>query len=336
MFKRNNIMERILKTPNTQSVNIEKIEKMLVASGINIEHIRLEEPHAWVMQSQYIYLDDGRCLLLKIGIEDEWTDDSTILNQVHASKLIKSLGISQPDILSYSHDKNEYGFRYILSESHKGNKLYHEYQRGSIDERINIYKALGKAYDNLHRIHNDWAGIWDGHASKRKYPIHPVDFYRQAEIYGGSCKYLMDHHIINKKLYDKICLVWDKNMSYLKERPTSLIHFSPFPWSIYLQKNNDIYSVTGLSSLGDFMWWDPMIDIAHLLYPPFMEISFEEKEAFLQTYTIEVNERAINLYLLLNRVCAMAGCYLAPVDNLKAEQWIKKEISTIEQILLKL
>jgi|GEM_PF-911833 len=336
MFKRNHIMECILKTPNTQSVSIEKIEKMLISSGIDNEHIRVEEPHAWVMQSQYIYLDDGRRLLFKIGLEDEWTDDSTILNQVHASKLIKSIGVPQPEILSYSHNKNEYGFRYILSESHKGNKLYYEYQRGSKDERIKIHDTLGKVYDSIHRIQNDWAGIWDGHPSKRKYPIHPVNFYRQAEIYGGSCKYLMEHHIIDKKLYDKICLVWDENMSYLKERPTSFIHFSPFPWSIYMQKDNDIYSVTGLSSLGDFMWWDPMIDIAHLLYPPFLEISIEEKDAFLKGYNIEVDERAMNLYLLLNRVCAMAGCYLAPVDNLKAERWIKNEILTIEQILLKL
>jgi hypothetical protein len=329
-------MECILKIPNTRNVGIEKIKKILIDTGIDCELTRIGEPNAWVMQSQYIYLRDGSRLLFKIGLEDEWTDDSTILNQVQATNLIKSTGLPQPKILTYSANKSEYGFRFILSESHKGNQLYSEYQLGSKDERRKIYKALGEAYNRIHHVQNDWSGVWNGHTSKKKYPIHPVDFFRQAEIYGGSNKYLLENSIIDKELYDRICLVWDENLAYMKERPSSLIHYSPFPWSIYIHKDKGNYSVTGLSSLGDFMWWDPMIDIAHLLYPPFSEITQEEKDAFLQGYNLEVDEQAINLYLLLNRVCAMAGCYLAPVDHLEAKQWIEREIVTIKQVLLKL
>lgn len=329
-------MECILKTPNTRNVEIEKIEKILLDTGIDCGLIRIGEPNAWVMQSQYIYLEDGSRLLFKIGLEDEWTDDSTILNQVHASNLIKHIGLQQPEILAYSANKSEYGFRFVLSESHIGNYLYREYQVGSKDERKKIYKVLGEAYNGIHHVQNDWSGVWNGHTSKKKYPIHPVDFFRQAEIYGGSNKYLMENNIIDKELYDRICLVWDENLAYMKDRPASLIHFSPFPWSIYINKDNDNYSVAGLSSLGDFMWWDPMIDIAHLLYPPFSEITLDEKDAFLQGYRLGIDQRAINLYLLLNRVCAMAGCYLAPVDHLEAKRWIESEISTIQQVLLKL
>ncbi len=60
------------------------------------------------MQSQYIYLEDGRRFLLKTGIVDKWTDAATILNQVKATREIRSIGINQPKILFHSLDKSDY------------------------------------------------------------------------------------------------------------------------------------------------------------------------------------------------------------------------------------
>ncbi|MGF7059023.1 phosphotransferase [Brassicibacter mesophilus] len=335
MFERNNIKEGILTRPNVMEIKIETINRILLDAGIDSEVVRLSKPNPWVMQSQYIHMSDGRRLLLKVGIVDEWTDTSTVLNQVKATSEIRASGIPQPKILSYSANKNDYGFRFILSESQKGNCLCNEYKQATESERKRIYSALGKAYRLIHSIQNDWAGIWDGDPSKKKYPIHPAEFYRSAEIYNGSNKYLLDNNIISKELYEKICSIWDENLPYMKQRSSSLVHFSPFPWSIYVLNECNNYSVGGLSALGDFMWWDPMIDIAHLLYPPFTKITQEERDAFITKYNMHLEERAINLYILLNRVCAMSGCYLAPVDSKTAKNWIKKEVETIEQVLTK-
>jgi len=335
MFERNNIMEGIIKRPNIMEIEIETINRILLDAGIDSKVEHIGEPNPWVMQSQYIHTEDGRRLLFKVGLDDEWTDAAAILNQVNVTNKIRAVGIPQPKIISYSSTKEKYGFRFILSESHKGNRLCNEYKEALGSERIRIYSELAEAYRLIHSVQNDWPGIFDGDLSKRKYPIHPAEFFIKAEIYNGSNKYLLDNNIISKDLYEKICSIWDENLTYLKQRPSSLIHFSPFPWSIYILNGDNNYSVGGFSSLGDFMWWDPMIDIAHVLYPPFTNITQKERDAFISEYNIHLDERAIHLYILLNRVCAMSGCYFAPVDSKIAVNWIKKEVGTIEQVLTK-
>lgn len=96
---------------------------------------------------------------------------------------------------------------------------------------------------------------------------------------------------------------------------------------------NDRLVTSGLTALGDFMWWDAMSDVSHLLYPPFMNITEEERNSFKEGYKNSLDEKVIKLYLVLNRLCAMAGCYLAPVNPYKANIWIQNEVKRIEQIL---
>jgi hypothetical protein len=87
--------------------------------------------------------------------------------------------------------------------------------------------------------------------------------------------------------------------------------------------------VSGFSALGDFMWWDSMSDVAHLLFPPFMDISKDKQHAFITEYAFPLDEYALKLYMLLNRVCAMSGCYFAPIESVPAKAWIHKEVNTL-------
>lgn len=336
MFTREKIMENMISRPSTKRIEHKVINRILLDAGIKSTVSHIEEPHVWIMQSYRVHLADGRCLLLKIGINPDWTDSSTILNHVRATQLIRSTGIKQPKILSFSEHEDEYGFMYILSETQRGTRFCDAYKGASNYERKQLYKSVGQAYSQIHSIKNEWAGVWDGNPSKKKYPIHPCDFYRDAEIYGGSAKYLHENGIINTDLFRRICLAWDENILYLKQRPSSLIHVSPFPWSIYVIKKEDGYSVRGFSAIGDFMWWDPMSDVAHLIYPPFLNITNEEQNSFINEYNIPLDKRAINLYTILNRVCAMSGCYLAPVESNYAKTWIQEEIKLLNMTLNKL
>lgn len=336
MFTRGEIRENMISRPQNKRIKQEVISSILLDAGIKRSISHIDEPHVWVMQSHRVYLTDGRCLLLKTGINPDWTDSSSILNQVKATELIRSAGIEQPKILSYSSDKEEYGFLYILSETQKGTRLCDVYKTASEYERKQLQKAVGQAYSLVHSIKNEWAGVWDSEPSRKKYPIHPSEFYRNAEIHNGSAKYLLENNIISTDLFQRICLAWDENLSYLTQRPNSLVHISPFPWSIYMIKIRNRYSVGGFNALGDFMWWDPMSDVAHLIYPPFLNIKKEEQNSFINEYNIPLDERAINLYTLLNRVCAMSGCYLAPVESEYAKVWIEEEIKTLNMILNRL
>ena len=333
MFTKNMIEEGIILKPQTIELNDDIINQILLDAGINSNVKHIDKPHSWIMQSQRIHLTDGRSLLLKVGVNPDWTDTSTILNQVEATELIRLTGIPQPKILSYSANLDEYGFLFILLENKGGVRVCDAYSLASEDERKQIFSSLGQAYSRIHSIKNDWSGVWDGDTSKKKYPIHPAEFYRHAEIHSGSNKYLLEKNIITTDIYNRICSVWNENLEYLKQRPSSLVHISPFPWSIYLDKNN---VVSKLTALADFMWWDPMSDIAHLLYPPFLNITEAERNAFVREYKLPLDEKSINLYKLLNRLCAMSGCYLAPVDSTFSKTWINEEVKTIIKILDKL
>jgi len=333
MFIENHILEGIITRPNIVEINEETIRRILLNAGIKSAIKHISKPHPWIMQSQRIHLEDGTGLLLKVPINSSWTDDTSILNQVKASSIIASTGIPQPQILSYSTNVDEYGFMFILSEGHKGKYLHEIYNRVTQHDRTQLYCLLGETYSNLHSFKKDWAGIWNGDPNVRKYPIHPSEFYRNAEIYSGSNRYLLDKKIINYNQYKRICTIWDDNLTYLKQRPSSLVHVSPFPWSIKIHHENNRFSISGLTALADFMWWDAMSDVAHLLYPPFLDITKEEENAFKKGYKYSLDEKSLKLYLILNRLCAMAGCYLAPVKSVKASIWINNEVKRIETIL---
>lgn len=333
MFTNNDAIPGLIQIPNTIEIKKETIQHILNDAGIKSSIVDIGKPHAWVMQSQKIHLEDGCCLLLKIGINPEWTDASSILNQVAVSDMIRSTGIKQPDILAYSADNDDYGFRFILSECQRGERLCDAYKKASKIERERLYGAVGQAYSHIHDISNNWSGVWNGCPDKNKYPIHPSEFYSQAEFHTGSAKYLLENGIIDNNIYGQLCSIWDESISYLKQRPSSLTHVSPFPWSIYVKQNEKGYSVEGFAALGDFMWWDSMADIAHLLYPPFLTITEEERSAFILKYNKPLDEHAINLYMLLNRICAMSGCYLAPVEREYSKAWIKQEINSLRAIL---
>lgn len=317
---------------NEIEINEQIIDNIIKFSGIKENIVKIGNPHRWIMELRKILLSNGQTLILKIGINDEWTDEASILNQVAVAEILGNMGI-QPKILSFEANKAVYGFRFLLFNGYTGKKLYDIYNNNCKKNRIKIFEALGRTYDQIHRKKNSWSGVWNGCLTERKYPIHPAKFYSDAEFHSGSGSKLFETGKINKNLFNEICEIWDNNLQYLEERPASLVHISPFPWSIYLNQNNDIYDVTGLSSIGDFMWWDAMSDVAHLLYPPFMDITDDERKAFLQKYKGEINYKAISLYKLLNRICALSDVYIAPMCQSNKNEWINKEVLQLNNII---
>lgn len=315
--------------------NFDTVKKIMKSANIPDEVITVSEPNQWIMQSQKVSLSSGRVLLLKVGINDEWTDEAAILNQVCTTSLLKDCNVPQPEILAYSCEKSEFGFRFLLSEAHTGTKLLDLYESADSYDRLRLFEALAHTYSKIHSKKNTWNGVWAGSPAKSKYPIHPARFYSMAEINGGSGLALYEKGMIGKALFDALCDAWDSHLPYLEQREASLVHISPFPWCIYLLKNEGTYKVTGFTALGDFMWWDAMSDLAHLLYPPFMDISDAERDAFLHCYTGSVDLRAISLYRLLNRVCAISGVYRT-ITSKKQHIWINKEIARLPTLIEKI
>ena len=308
------------------------ISDIIKSSGIKADVVQISPPFRWIMELRKVTLSDGKTLLFKIGFNDKWTDEAVILNHVALVKMLRYAGIPQPQVLSYEADKSIYGFRFLLFEGYEGKKLGEIYKKSDMASRVKLFESLGHAYNLIHNKMNPWSGLWDGSPDKKKYSIHPARFYSDAEFHNGSGKNLYESGKISESLFQEICSIWDSNLQYLENRPASLVHVSPFPWSIYLTQKQDAYFVTGFSALADFMWWDAMSDVAHILYPPFMDITDEERNGFLRQYQREVDYKAISLYKLLNRICALSEVYMAPLSQSIQNEWINRQLSQLHNI----
>ena len=166
MFTRGIIQEGITPRSPLATVTPETIRRIVLDAGIDSPIGRIGEPTNWNMHVQYVWLDDGRRLLLKISTTD-WVDAGAILNYTKSIELVRSLGIPQPRTLHYSESGDGYGFRFVLSEGQDGMRFCDAYQQASRHDRPRLLAALGRAYSRLHGIKNSWAGLWDGDPSRR-------------------------------------------------------------------------------------------------------------------------------------------------------------------------
>ena len=309
----------------------ETIRNIVLEAGICDDIVSIGEPVAWVLQSYKISLADGRILLLQFCHQD-FADEAFVESRVNAIEMLQKSGIPQPAVISYSLNDKAHGFRYILSENHTGNQLFQLYPTVNSSERLLMYKAIAEAYSKIHAVKSDWAGIWNGNPNKSKYNIHPAQFYLNAEIKNGSNKQLFDNNMITLETYKHICSAWENNLDFLMSREVSLVHVNSFPWNIRCVNKNELYTICGLSGI-EFMWWDSMYDAANLLYPPFMNITDEERKVFIENYNCPINQKAINLYRLLNRILAFTNCFMAPVTDALGDKWISDNTHELNKIL---
>ncbi len=312
-------------------IPLETIRRIVCEAGIRDDILSIGEPVAWVVQSYKIMLANHRTLLLQF-CHQNFSDQAFVESRVSAIEMLRQIGIPQPAVLSYASDDAEYGLRYMLSEDHAGTQLFHRHPNTDSMQRVKMYRAVAEAYGKIHGVKNDWAGIWDGKPDKRKYSIHPSQFYYGAEIQNGSNRQLFDHKMITSGTYERICAAWESNLDFLVDREVSLAHVNSFPWNIRIANDDENYAVLGVSGI-EFMWWDPMYDVANLLYPPFMDITQDERNAFLGSYGHPLNERAIGLYRLLNRILALANCFMAPVADEQGDRWVSEHIHELDLIL---
>ncbi len=106
--------------------------------------------------------------------------------------------------------------------------------------------------------------------------------------------------------------LWRENLDYLRAHQPSLIHASAFPWTIYPDRAGGAWQVTKLTSVGDFLWWDPAFDVAALRYPPYGEMQTAWWEGFVRGYGGERKRKRLLLYAVMQRLCAAMGCYMQP------------------------
>jgi hypothetical protein len=271
----------------------------------------------WIKHNYQIVLDNGDVIFLKLKVHPEWGD---LKHEVKVVELLNENAISVPRVLAIDYSCSILPYPFLIQEGGEGIRLGMLLEKESEDEIIKIYKALGQFYRKMHSIHFHTSGLWSDNPGEILYPVSPNDFMFNAEIVNGSGKKALEEGLISENTYKRAVSLWSRNLSYLKDHQPSLVHVSPFLWSIYLSKKENIWYVTKVTALGDIMWWDAAYDLALLQYPPFGNYVSTRWEAFLQEYGSIPERKRVLLYSILHRLCAVMGVYMEP-ETKGNERW---------------
>lgn len=134
---------------------------------------------------------------------------------------------------------------------------------------------------------------------------------------------------ITQRTYDRVVNVWAGHLDGIKRHQPSLIHYSAFLWTIYLDREHGAWRVAKFTSLGDVMRWDPAYDLACLRFPPFGQVSPARWNAFLRGYGPAPPRKRVLLYALMQRLCAAMGSYWEP-PTAQARAWAQSCLTDLD------
>ena len=240
---------------------------------------------------------------------------NTTINEVRLCEMLRANRLPAPETLFVDAEGVYPGRPFLIQSNLEGYRLSQWLTMADREELTGLFSCIGETYKRIHSIKGLKSGVWDG-GSEKTLPISPNDFYFNTEILSDSGKAAFESGIITKSEYVKIQSIWEANLPALKNHQTALVHGSPFPWTICLLKGEDgNFKVTRLNALGDFLWWDPAYDLPFLLYPPGYEWSTDWQRSFIAAYGLLPEDWRINLYAILQHLCALNDIYLAPPDS---------------------
>ncbi|WDV46466.1 aminoglycoside phosphotransferase family protein [Clostridiaceae bacterium M8S5] len=284
--------------------------KDYVAKHMGLRVINITDRGQWIRHHYEVELSNSKTVFFKLITHQEPTGG--LRHEHNVVNILKNNQLPAPEVLMIDESCQYIEKPFLVQTRVGGKRLGDILMTVSIEEKIEIYREIGKFYRKLHSIKGKKSGVCsDKDLFEVKYPISPNEYMYKAEILNGSGKLAYEKGLISKELYNGIISLWEDNMEYLKDHQPSLIHMSAFFWNIYLEKS-ETWKVTKILSLGDVMWWDEAYDIATLKYPPFGELDKEVYKGFLSEYKKEPEEKRILLYSIIHRLCEKMGVYLEP------------------------
>jgi hypothetical protein len=284
----------------------------------------IKDRGVWERQIFEVTLDEDEIVYFKIQLTD-WNMTGF---EVKGVQLFKEHGLPTPKILAVDYSCEILPHPYLIQEWRGGKRLGTLLEIVDEVDAEHIYETLGYFFRCMHNIHNERSELLIPFPNSP----NPNDYMYQAEIVGGSGKKALEEGRITQESYNRAVALWDENLDYLKDHQPSLTSSSPFLWSIYLEFDDQGWSVTKISPMAELGWWDAAYNLAFLKYPPFGQVSASYWEAFLRGYGTEVERKRMLLYLIMQRLCAAMGIYKAP-QNTYNDTWAKNCLVDFDAIL---
>ena len=289
----------------------------------------IEDLGIWVRHNFRVHFSDRKAVVYKFSVNPEMADSS--VHEYRVTEILDKHGLPTSPVLVVDDSMQEIPYPYIAVEQGPGDRLDRLMRLKPDDEITMMYKGIGQFYRKLHSIEGKDSGVW-GNDPEQLIPISPTDYLFENEIISGSGKDLADKGILNKLLYQRIVDVWQANLSYLKNHKPVLVHGSPFPWTMYLEKVGQNWQMTRISGLGDTFWWDPAYDLTFIIEAPFAFMYDKWRIAFLQGYGTKPEVRRLMLYRLLQILCSVNNVYMQPKME-QSETWKQSALHAIPGLL---
>ncbi|MGC9469459.1 MAG: phosphotransferase family protein [Anaerolineae bacterium] len=273
----------------------------------------VEDRGEWVRRIVLVRLEDGEDVVFKISRPHEgegWLEGGERIEQ-QVAQLLAPTGLHVvPPVLAVDSTCEIMPTPYVIQACVGGTRLG-QLLRDHPEMGADIYGAIGRVYAGIHSVQNDRDGLWNGSTPDKPWGTPTVYMY-QAEIVGGSGRRAVESGRITQQDHDRAVALWGAHLDYLNRHQPTMVHVSAFPWTIYLEPDGVEWRVVKLTSVGDFLWWDPAYDVACLWRPPFGEMRPDWWDGFLNGYGEAPERKRLLLYVVMQRLCAAMGAYMAP------------------------
>jgi hypothetical protein len=293
---------------------------------------QVEDLGVWVRHTYRIRFRDRGAVIYKFHIHPEWLDGS--VHEYRVCEILKKNDLPAPEVLVVDNSCELVKLPFVVMEQGRGERLDRLIQTYPDDEVAQMYRAVGEFYRRLHSIPGVQSGVWVDNPDD-VFPNSPNDYLYENELVQGSALLLAERHIITTLMHQRIIDLWLGNMDLLKTHQPVMVHGSPFPWTIYLEKADSKWQVTRIGAMGDTLWWDAMYDQAFLIDPPFTWMFDPWRVAFVQGYGKTPDVPRLMLYRLLQIVCAVNDVYMQPEAG-QNEAWKQYALQSLPRMLTSL
>ncbi len=272
----------------------------------------IEDRGAWNRRIYKITLDNGQQVVLKLEVRPDFLEAT--LHETQVVEIFRAHGLPAARVLAVDRTCQILPYPFIIQEAAGGIRLGDALAQAGRAEAEAIYACLGELYARLHAIQGVRSGVWNESPDR---PFgEPNEHMYRYNIVEGSGKQALDQGRISPAQYRRAVDLWAQNMDYLKDHRPVLIHGSPFPWTIYLERAGFAWRVVKLASLGDVMWWDAAYELAFFQFPLFLDKSEARWSAVQRAYRgggrdIPDQKRML-LYAVMQRLMAAMGVFVEP------------------------
>jgi aminoglycoside phosphotransferase (APT) family kinase protein len=286
--------------------------------------VKVEDRGVWLRHNFRIRLKGGEIVYLKV---DQAFPASE--KEAYICELLGAHGLPAPRVLAIDAACTVLPAPFIIQAYVGGERLGELMKRVGRPDQLSTYRAMGRFYKKLHRMHHEHSGWIQGAGEVASFPPNAYMYDQVIVKSGGEA---VERGWLAPDTHRRLKRLWSENLAWLQAHVPTMVTGGALHWTVYLEQGDD-WHVTKITDLSDLLYWDPAWDLASIKYPVFREsLAPELWEVFASEYGIVPSEKRLGLYRLMQHLDAAMGHYMEPATPEHA-RWKEKVWERFEHLL---